>query len=90
MQFALRELDHNSLLHKCELRTVTYSLRVQNGKGEKRAKWCKVTVRKCDNYYLSQVIKVNINNDNLRWQYIPLIRDEKGILLLCCFSRTPV
>ena len=37
----------------------------QYGKGGK----CKATIEKPDKHYLSQVIKISINNDKLCWSY---------------------
>ena len=66
MYSAFKALEHNSLLHKCGLCIVT-SQRVQLEIGEikkkKQRKKNNFTVDKRDNYYLSQMIKANINNE---------------------------
>ena len=64
MYSAFKALERNSLLLKCGLCIVT-SQRVQLEIGEikKQRKKNNFTVEKHDNYYLSQMIKANINNE---------------------------
>ena len=66
MYSAFKALEHNSLLRKCGLCIVT-SQRVQLEIGEikkkKQRKKNNFTVERHDNYYLSQMIKANINNE---------------------------
>lgn len=57
----LKEREHKSALHQCELHQVTSSQKAQNGKERKK----KEQLYSGENYkhYLRQVIRVNINGD---------------------------